>query len=150
MRISDYFRKFFTGRISHERSTSQTLTAPTDAAIWLAASNNPFGVRVLDCRAFIANVSAWSSDPNVAKQFAQARNRDGLEYLNQRPKNAVQLPTNLSFPYNGAHVDGPIFMAQVNGREVGYVFARQSAVRDEKLDWQTGHGRHLPLFSRSR
>lgn len=49
----------------------------------------------------------------LAKQFAQARYRDGREYLDQRPKNAVQMPASLSFPYNGAHEDGPIFMAQV-------------------------------------
>lgn len=69
--------------------------------------------RVLDCRAFIANLTAWTANPEVAKQFTQARFRDGREYLDQRPKNALQLPANLSFPYNGTHEDGPIFMAQV-------------------------------------
>jgi hypothetical protein len=97
MRIFDYIRSLFSPK----------------AAVWLAASKNNFGAPVLDCRRFVANVTSWSSDPNVAKQFAQVRDRDGREYINQAPVNAVSLPSKLQFPYKGTHADGPIFLAQV-------------------------------------
>ena len=115
MRIIDYIRKLFFAKSSglipaHRPDPANAIAVK---AVWLGTEDNAFGVQILDCTAFIADVTAWSSDPTVAQQFASSRMRDGSEYIAQSPENALSLQSNLSFPYNGKHEDGPVFLAQV-------------------------------------
>jgi hypothetical protein len=79
---------------------------------WLEAGENPFGMRVLDCRPL---TQAWLSttvNPQVLATFARRENAPGLEYRGKTPDGGYRFDCDIHYPFDGKVVDGPLFLAQ--------------------------------------
>lgn len=74
---------------------------------------NPFGLRVLDCRSFTQTVTAFTLDEAVGRRFFLLRASDGRDLIEAPIKDAVRVPVSLRFPHNGEPlaVGGSIFKA---------------------------------------
>ena len=79
---------------------------------WLEPDQNPFGVRVLDCRPIATTFFSASQDPAIATRFGQMRQSTGEEHRGRQPPDPLVVPCNLSYPFNGESRDGPLFKAQ--------------------------------------
>ncbi len=79
---------------------------------WLEPEQNPFGIRVLDCRPFSTAMIAVTSDPNIAVRFNQLRGARGEEHRGKSPDDSRMVRCALSYPLNGQSRDGPLFLAQ--------------------------------------
>jgi hypothetical protein len=79
---------------------------------WLEPDQNPFGMRVLDCRPFSTTMISATKDPNIAARFSQLRRASGEEHRGRIPEDAVVARCNLSYLFNGEFRDGPLFVAQ--------------------------------------
>jgi hypothetical protein len=82
--------------------------------VWLAPEQNPFGVRVLDCRAFCRVMISLSSDPEVARRFAELRRAGGTHLRNAAPANARRVAYPLCYAASrklAAPKEGPLFHA---------------------------------------
>ena len=73
--------------------------------------DNPFGIRVLDCRPLTWNLLSASGDLSVAKSYGQLRNANGRELIGSPIPDAVRFATSLQFPHNGQTLDGVVFKA---------------------------------------
>ena len=52
---------------------------------WIASSDNPWGVDVLDCRPVALCWASATNDPAVAASFGELRNSDGRQHLSTAP-----------------------------------------------------------------
>src|ERR1700682_3897273 len=86
-------------------STFTTLT-------WLGPDENPFHLRVLDCRPFSTTMISATKDAAIAARFSQLRSASGEEHRGRHPEDAVVARCELSYPCNGESRDGPLFVAQ--------------------------------------
>lgn len=73
--------------------------------------DNPFGLRVLDCRPLSWAMVAVSKDPSVAESFARLRSSDGRDLIERAIHNPVRVQTSLRFPHNGEPLNGIAFKA---------------------------------------
>ena len=83
--------------------------------IWLAPEQNSFGVRVLDCRAFCRSMISVSSDPEIARRFAELRRAGGKHLCGGVPANARRVAYPLCYAASrklAAPEDGPLFHAE--------------------------------------
>jgi len=80
---------------------------------WLEAGQNPFGMRVLDCRSVTTHLIASSQDQSVADRFLTLRRQDPAELAGSAPEDAVTLPCALRYPDPAALPDGLDYRAQV-------------------------------------
>lgn len=85
---------------------------PDTQAKWIPASENPFGIDVVDCTAFCRSTQSTTDDFTVAASFLKLRASLGEDHRSQSPSNAATINCDLSFPYDGQHKDGPLFKAQ--------------------------------------
>jgi hypothetical protein len=72
---------------------------------------NPFGIRVLDCRPMTWNLVSTTENAAVAESYLQLRAADGKELVDAVIPNSVRIPTSLHFPHNGARLEGIVFKA---------------------------------------
>lgn len=79
---------------------------------WIEAADNPFGIRVLDCRPVALRWISTTSDPAVAQRFLELRASLGTEHVGQVPNDAVHAECDLSYPADGRSADGPLFIAE--------------------------------------
>lgn len=79
---------------------------------WLEPDQNPFHMRVLDCRPFSSTMISTTKDPNIAARFSHLRAVSGEEHRGRQPDDAVSVPCELSYPFSGESRDGPLFVAQ--------------------------------------
>lgn len=80
---------------------------------WVTATKNPFGVDVLDCRAFSSSMVATTPDPKVAETFAKLRRSKGEEHRGAPPEQEAICPCDLRYVHRGDVEDGPLFKAEV-------------------------------------
>lgn len=80
---------------------------------WIEAHQNPFGVRVLDCRSFCKTALCFAKDKDTAEKFLKLRNSIGENHRNQIPKNALHIRCNLRYPLEKEIPAGPVFLAKV-------------------------------------
>jgi hypothetical protein len=76
---------------------------------WLPPAANPFGVELLDLHGFVANVTAWSPDPNAARNAMGWRGDDGLEFVGAPLPRARRVSCQLGYTRSGGSVDGRWF-----------------------------------------
>jgi hypothetical protein len=93
-----------------ERPVAHDDTFPQLA--WLEPDQNPFGLRVLDCRPFSTTMISATLDPNVAARFNQLRSSSGEEHRGRHPEDALAARCDLAYPFNGESRDGPLFVAR--------------------------------------
>ncbi len=76
-----------------------------------AGPENPFGIRLLDCRPLTHSVVATTSDRSVAERYNLLRASDGRDLITAPIIDSVRCPASLRFPHNGAVLDGIVFKA---------------------------------------
>jgi len=84
-----------------------------DTLTWLEKTNNPFGVRCLDCRLFAQSMRSTVPNLNTVAQFNGLRSSTGEQHTDQLPPNVVTVSCNLTYPYDGQSEEGPLFVAEV-------------------------------------
>jgi len=67
---------------------------------WLEPDQNPFGLRVLDCRPFSTTMISSTKDQNIAARFMQLRRASGEEHRGRLPEDAVIARCELIYPFN--------------------------------------------------
>jgi hypothetical protein len=72
---------------------------------------NPFGIRVLDCRPLTWHVVATTKDKSVAERYNCLRHSDGKDLIRSPINDSVRCPVSLKFPHNGAALNGIVFKA---------------------------------------
>src|SRR6185503_13037227 len=105
------FRKMF-GRRGGEPPRQEPAPDPFAALPWLERHENPFGIRVLDCRPFTRGMISTTSDPAIARRFLELRQSDGSDQRGARPQEPVETACELVFPSDGRSAGGPLFKAQ--------------------------------------
>jgi hypothetical protein len=81
-----------------------------DQFIWLAVGDgNPFDAPVMDIRAFTLNVVATTPDKSVAENYTRSRKSNGQEFIGKEPRSPVSLKTEITYPHNGAELEGVVF-----------------------------------------
>jgi len=77
---------------------------------WLAVGDgNPFDAPIMDIRAHALNVIATTSSESVVENFSRSRNSDGREFVGMEPRSLVSLETEITYPHNGAKLEGIVF-----------------------------------------
>ena len=90
--------------------TGNKLTVP---ARWLAPSENPWGLPVLDCSQNACSMMSTTSDVEIAMAYTRLRNATGEE-LRRAVYNPTQsTPCNLTYNAAIQIPDGPVFKSQV-------------------------------------
>jgi hypothetical protein len=79
---------------------------------WIEARDNPFGIRVFDCRPFTRTATATSRDLNIAQQFAASRSDNGSSRRHQLPAEAVTVECELRYAKSVPFIDGPFYRAR--------------------------------------
>ena len=79
---------------------------------WLEASQNPFGMRVLDCRPLARASRSMTSNPSSVVTFAELRTSMGLEHRGKTPPGTSRVEWHIDYPFDGGVADGPLFRAQ--------------------------------------
>lgn len=79
---------------------------------WLEASQNPFGMRVLDCRPVTRRWLSVTKNPDMAERFATLRSSTGLEHIGKTPSGADRVDCGMDYPFDGGVKAGPLFRAQ--------------------------------------
>ena len=72
---------------------------------------NPFGIRVLDCRPMTWNLVSATSDRAIAESYVRLRTANGKELVSAVIPNSIRFQTSLHFPHNGAALEGIVFKA---------------------------------------
>jgi hypothetical protein len=78
---------------------------------WLEAADNPFGIRVLDCRPVVLGLVSTTTDPAIARRFLELRSSTGTEHLGHVPNDAIHSESDLTYPVEEHPSDGPLFVA---------------------------------------
>lgn len=81
--------------------------------VWIEAHQNPFGIRVLDCRSFSKSALCFTPDKGAAEKFLKLRSSTGGDHRTQFPKNALHIRCNLRYHFEEKIIDGPVFVAKV-------------------------------------
>lgn len=72
---------------------------------------NPFDVRLLDCRSLTQTVVAMTQDRSVSESYLMLRDSDGRNLIAAEIPDSVFLPVSLRIPHTGEPLDGIIFKA---------------------------------------
>src|SRR4051812_38631971 len=72
---------------------------------------NPFGLRLLDCRPLTQTVVATTSERAIAERYNLLRGNDGRDLVGASITDGVHCATSLKFPHNGAPLEGIVFKA---------------------------------------
>ena len=79
---------------------------------WLEVGpQNPFGVRVLDCRPFTQTATAFTTEKVIAERYNLLRASNGRDLISETIPHSVRFPASLRFPHNGAQPEGVVFKA---------------------------------------
>lgn len=78
---------------------------------WLSADESPWGVAVVDCRAYALGMRSVTQDAEVAASFTALRSNPGDHLRGAHPDDGEQVPSTLEWPVPSAPPDGPIFRA---------------------------------------
>jgi len=101
--------KNFINRVSNLFGGAKKKEEPEPS--WIESEDNRFGIRILDCRTIVGNLTAWTSNKDIAETYNLLRTSDGTEHVGQELDDGVVVPVDLQFPYNGKHDEGPVFKA---------------------------------------
>jgi len=85
---------------------------PSSGLLWIEATNNRFGIRVLDCRSVTHDMVSTTGDPNIAATFTQLRNSDGQQYRGSIPNQSLHTDSVLTYPPLRVANHSRLFVAQ--------------------------------------
>lgn len=83
-----------------------------DQLRWIEADDNPFNVKIFDCRPYALAMISFSDDKKVAEHFALSRSSEGEQYRGSTPANSVHVECKLRYPVLKEIREGPIFKAR--------------------------------------
>jgi hypothetical protein len=79
---------------------------------WIAASDNPYGIEILDCSSITQTLFSTTADESIAKSFVVLRSSVGREYCDQEPEGCRSIECELQYPAIQLPADGPVFKAK--------------------------------------
>lgn len=85
---------------------------------WIEANDNPYKLKVFDCREYAINRISTTQNEEVAKNFSSTRQSDGKEYIGRFPNNGAKVEVDLNFyskilpGFENGIVDGVLFKAK--------------------------------------
>lgn len=83
-----------------------------EALMWYEPGpDNPFGVRLLDCRPVAWEMVSTTGDPDIASRFVALRNSDGRDLAEAPIQDPVRVGTSLTFPHDGSVLEGIVSKA---------------------------------------
>ena len=98
--IWNRLRRWLTVEPHHAESAEPSLT-------WHEPGpDNPFGIRLLDCRPFTWNLVSTTQDPEIATRYSSLRENDGRDLIGRTIHDSVRVAASLTFPHNGAELLG--------------------------------------------
>lgn len=80
---------------------------------WIEASDNPWGVRLLDLRPISQKMLSTSKDPQMATNAVSYGSDDGTSFIGQEPGDHTSIETEISFPIDGLLAPGVLFIPNV-------------------------------------
>jgi hypothetical protein len=97
----------------HKPPAKRNTTSALERLAWLESHENPFGVRVLDCRPVAETFLSATEDPALVRFFGSPESRSGEQFRGQHPPEAIRVPCSLAYPLAQALPEGPLFLAGV-------------------------------------
>jgi hypothetical protein len=76
---------------------------------WIEASDNPWGIRVLDLRPITHRMIATSKDPEMAKNSVSYGGDDGTSFIKQQPESKNEIDGQMSFNVDYLLAPGVLF-----------------------------------------
>ena len=105
------FRSLFGSR-STEAPEESTEADVFSELRWIEAADNPFGIRVLDCRPVVLGLISTTTDPDIARRFLELRSSTGTEHFGHVPNDAIHSECDLTYPAEERPSEGPLFVAK--------------------------------------
>lgn len=105
----DRIKRMFGGGGDEEDKLVADMYATLPDVPWVEASENPWGVRLLDVRPVTQTLLSVTTDPKFAANAVSYSQDDGTSFVGQRPKGARTVATNLRFPIDRVLADGVLF-----------------------------------------
>jgi len=96
-----------------EKHLSDESNLPPTEVHWLAADQNPWGVRVLDVRPVTETMISTSSDPQCAANAMAFRGKDGASFIGAQPVSNDSFSADLIYPIDKILADGVLFSPSV-------------------------------------
>lgn len=85
---------------------------------WIEPNDNPFKIKIFDCREYAINRFSTTKNPEITAKFLETRRSNGTEYIGKFPNNGVKVEVDLNFhaqvvpKYKNGIPDGVLFKAQ--------------------------------------
>jgi hypothetical protein len=100
------------GMLRGAASPPQDSDATFERLAWLEPHENPFGVRVLDCRPITETFLSASQDAALIRFFGSPEARSGEQFRGQHPEEPIRVACGLVYPLASPLPDGPVFLAE--------------------------------------
>jgi hypothetical protein len=84
-----FFKKFL-GKKDEPEANTLTLN-------WIEASENPWGIKLLDLRPVTQGMLSTSQDPQMAANAVSYSSDDGISFINQKPESGNEITAEISF-----------------------------------------------------
>jgi hypothetical protein len=84
-----------------------------DPLPWIEASDNPWGVRLLDLRPISQTMLSTSTDPQMATNAVSYGSDDGTSFIGQEPGDNTIIETEIVIPVDGQLAPGVLFIPNV-------------------------------------
>lgn len=101
-----FFNKFF-GKDKNKVNTSDDKPFQ-----WIEASENPWGIRVLDLRPFTQTMISTSQNPQMATNAISYGGEDGTFFWRKEPQNKSTITCNFSIPIDKSLQPGVLFIPE--------------------------------------
>ena len=98
------------GKVKRLFSQKEENTQQIPDISWIEATDNPWGVRVLDVRPITLNMLSNSSDPQCASNAISFGQDDGRSFIGEDPPVRSIIKASLRFPIDGTLADGVLFV----------------------------------------
>ncbi len=100
-----FFKKFF-GKKDKPEAEAPTLN-------WIEASENPWGIKLLDLRPITQGMLSTSQDPQMAANAVSYNSDDGTSFINQEPESGSEIAAEISLPVDPMLAPGVLFIPEV-------------------------------------
>ncbi|WP_109698201.1 ankyrin repeat domain-containing protein [Chitinophaga deserti] len=86
---------------------------PQEPALnWIAPTQNPWGIQLLDLRPITKNMLATSTDPQCATNAVSYQAEDGLTFIGMQPEDSTEISCNITIPIDTMLAPGVLFNPQ--------------------------------------
>lgn len=100
------FLKEFPGKKDKPETNTLTLN-------WIEASENPWGIKLVDLRPITQGMLSTSQDPQMAANAISYSSEDGSSFINQKPESRNEITAEISFCVDPILAPGVLFIPDV-------------------------------------